>query len=1068
MRRTMIAVTTALAALVAVPAALAGPANSTELLSLPTGLAITPPSANDSAPSSVSFNTFSDLPPGQQQASSDGRYIVFTSSADGMSGADADNVENVYVRDLATSTTILVSRADGPTGAPANGDSEHPAISGNGEFVAFASRATNLFSTDTGGSSQVYVRDIFNGTTRLVSRATGAAGIVGDKNSDEPSISDDGSVIAFSSFATNLGGGAAHGQVYVRQSSTTTVVSTFDTMTTPGNADSTGPSISGNGKFVAFATSAALVPGTDNNNAVDVYRRTLANNTEQLASIGAGGVGNSGSGGASIDDDGGRVAFVSNAKNLSGFDLSNDSDIYYHDFGTSDTEIASVGATFLDKAGGSSQASISADGDRIAFLTQTDLTPAHVDTNGVQDVYIRTISGPSTVLASRCANGALLDQPAFQSAIAPSGTRVYFGTASDGCSSDDDNDYLQVFQRVLTLSVVDPTQLISRPTGTGPLQSNTNDSAIGLDRSDDAPQVTSADGRFTTFASEADELAPDDDNRFTNIFVRDALTDTTALVSRASGAGAAGDAPSGPALPAGGLVAIGAPATALPAISANGQVVAFTSSADNLVPGDTNNHADVFVRNLVTNTTTLVSVKSDGSQGNLDSIDPSISADGSRVAFTSRSELDPDDPDTDADVYVRDIAAGTTTLVSRQNGAGGIDANAAAFEPSISGDGNRVGFVTTANNLVPAIIDTNGVSDVYVRDLAANTTTLASARNGLLFAGDQASEGESLDQTGTHVAFSSVATNLVGGDLGGHQDVFVRDLSANTTTLVSRIFNGNVSGNDDSRQASISGDGTRVAFETSATDLYPGDTDQAQDIVLRDLPSATTTVAARADGAAGAMPDAAASSPSLSANGHCLAFDSEADNLVPGGPPGTDFSRVYLRAIDADCGFAAPVPVPQPVPSPGPTPDKKKPVISKLKLTHTKFKVGPSKTATSAKAKPKARKKPKTPIGTTISYTLSEKATVSIVIERKSTGRRKRGKCVTGKSAPKHGVKCSKYVKAGTLKRNGKSGSNKVAFSGRVGSHKLSAGSYRLAVTATDPSKNTSSTHHINFRIVTR
>src|SRR4029077_15823153 len=99
--------------------------------------------------------------------------------------------------------------------------------------------------------------------------------------------------------------------------------------------------------------------------------------------------------------------------------------------------------------------------------------------------------------------------------------------------------------------VVDPTQLISRPTGTGPLQSNTNDSAIGVDRGEDAPQPINADGRFTAFASEADELAPDDDNTFTNIFVRDALTDTTSLVSRASGAGGvAGDAPSGPTLPA--------------------------------------------------------------------------------------------------------------------------------------------------------------------------------------------------------------------------------------------------------------------------------------------------------------------------------------------------------------------------------------------------------------------------------------------------------------------------------------------------------------------------------------
>src|SRR4029077_13875845 len=129
--------------------------------------------------------------------------------------------QNVYVRDIATSTTILVSRADGPTGAPANSDSEHPAISGDRQFVAFASRAKNLFSSDTGGSSQIYVRDIVNGTTRLISRATCSAGIVGDHSSDEPFLSDDGGVVAFSSFATNLGGGSAHRQVYIRESSTT-------------------------------------------------------------------------------------------------------------------------------------------------------------------------------------------------------------------------------------------------------------------------------------------------------------------------------------------------------------------------------------------------------------------------------------------------------------------------------------------------------------------------------------------------------------------------------------------------------------------------------------------------------------------------------------------------------------------------------------------------------------------------------------------------------------------------------------------------------------------------------
>src|SRR4029077_11266812 len=131
MRRTRIAVTTTLVALVAAPAALAGPANSTELLSLPTGLAATAPPANDSTPWSTFFDTVTPGDqPGEQLASSDGRYVVFTSNADGMSGDDANNAQNVYGRDIATSTTTLAGRAAGPPGAPANSDSEHPAISG--------------------------------------------------------------------------------------------------------------------------------------------------------------------------------------------------------------------------------------------------------------------------------------------------------------------------------------------------------------------------------------------------------------------------------------------------------------------------------------------------------------------------------------------------------------------------------------------------------------------------------------------------------------------------------------------------------------------------------------------------------------------------------------------------------------------------------------------------------------------------------------------------------------------------------------------------------------------------
>src|SRR5215831_5660984 len=131
MRRIAVAVSVAVLALSAAPAALAGPAGSTELLTAPTGLGETPPVANDSAPWATSFteDDITTLGPGHQVASATGQFVVFTSNADGMAPDDNNGVENVYVRDTFNGTTTLVSRADGAAGAPANGDSLEPAIS---------------------------------------------------------------------------------------------------------------------------------------------------------------------------------------------------------------------------------------------------------------------------------------------------------------------------------------------------------------------------------------------------------------------------------------------------------------------------------------------------------------------------------------------------------------------------------------------------------------------------------------------------------------------------------------------------------------------------------------------------------------------------------------------------------------------------------------------------------------------------------------------------------------------------------------------------------------------------
>ena len=157
-----------------------------------------------------------------------------------------------------------------------------------------------------------------------------------------------------------------------------------------------------------------------------------------------------------------------------------------------------------------------------------------------------------------------------------------------------------------------------------------------------------------------------------------------------------------------------------PSISADGRFVAFTSSASNLVPGDTNNNRDVFVRDLSTNTTTRVSVGSAGNQANEDSSSSSISADGRFVGFWSNaSNIVPGDTNDSSDIFVRDLSTNTTTRVSVDSA--GNQGTGGSSDASISADGRFVAFLSNASNLVPG--DTNASRDIFVRDLSTNTTT---------------------------------------------------------------------------------------------------------------------------------------------------------------------------------------------------------------------------------------------------------------------------------------------------------------------------------------------------------
>ncbi|MEG4986469.1 calcium-binding protein [Microcoleus sp. BR0-C5] len=316
-----------------------------------------------------------------------------------------------------------------------------------------------------------------------------------------------------------------------------------------------------------------------------------------------------------------------------------------------------------------------------------------------------------------------------------------------------------------------------------------------------------------------------------------------------------------------------------PSISADGRFVAFESYASNLVPGDTNNLADIFVRDLSTNTTTRVSVDSAGNQGNLVSSQPSISADGRFVAFYSdASNLVPGDTNNLADIFVRDLSSNTTTRVSVDSA--GNQANSDSYYPSISADGRFVAFSSNSSNLVPG--DPNYRYEIFVRDLSTNTTTRVSVDSaGNL--GNGYSYYPSISADGRFVAFYSDATNLVpADDTNNSPDVLVRDLSTNTTTRVSVDSAGNQA-NSDSYTPSISADGRFVAFYSDASNLAPGDTNNAPDIFMRDLLANTTTrISVDSAGNQGNADTRGFASPSISADGRFVAFSSNSSNLVPG------------------------------------------------------------------------------------------------------------------------------------------------------------------------------------------
>ena len=420
-------------------------------------------------------------------------------------------------RDAHGDITERVSVASDGTQGNSDSGNYGLSISADGRFVAFESWAGDLVAGDTNEVWDIFVHDRLTGQTTRVSVASD--GTQGNGSSLQPSISADGRFVAFYSYATTLVPGDTNGGhdvfVHDRQTGQTTRVSVASDGA-QGNSVSYWASISADGRFVAFESWAGDLVAGDTNDVWDVFvHDRQAGQTTRVSVASDGTQGNSNSHLPSISADGRFVAFRSEASNLIEGDTNGDYDVFFHDRETGQITLVSVAPDGTQGNAASYWPSIDADGRFVAFASRaTNLVEG--DTNGFQDVFVHDGQTGQTTRVS----------------VASDGMQGTYRSGHDGVS-------------------------------------------------------ISADGRFVAFQSDATNLVPGDNNATKDVFVHDRETGQTERVSVPS-AGTQGNSDS-----------------SQPSMSGDGRFVAFTSQATNLVAGDTNGSWDVFVRAWGVTTTTL-------------------------------------------------------------------------------------------------------------------------------------------------------------------------------------------------------------------------------------------------------------------------------------------------------------------------------------------------------------------------------------------------------------------------------------------------------------------------------
>jgi len=367
----------------------------------------------------------------------------------------------------------------------------------------------------------------------------------------------------------------------------------------------------------------------------------------------------------------------------------------------------------------------------------------------------------------------------------------------------------------------------------------------------------SANGRYVVFDSIASTLTANDTNDTWDIFLRDRELSITRRLSLSVDGGDANDA------------------SLDPVISDNASVIVFSSSASNLVANDMNGSSDIFSYSIVDNAIERISVDSSGNESDGDSRLPDVSYNGRFVVFESAAaNLVAGDNNQAADVFLYDRANNSIERVSLSHLGEG--ANGPSYEPAVSDDGRFIVFASDADNLV--VNDNNNVKDIFVRDRQENTTRRLSVSSAGLEA-DADSDTADISGNGKIAVFRSDATNLVAGDTNSAHDIFSYDLQQAKTDRLSVNSLGEEANTAAFTKPTITVDGRYVAFYSSASNLAANDVNASWDVFVHDRTEQVThLVSVNNNAMAG---DASSFEPYISAYGHYVVFGSVAANLTP-------------------------------------------------------------------------------------------------------------------------------------------------------------------------------------------